>query len=92
MSKIAKVKPDDWRKQGQERYLSAVKLIPRNYYPYSSNWDHDHCEFCGTKFSFNEGYSKNGYSTEDGYYWICNQCFNDFQDEFNWEVEQKSTS
>lgn len=49
------MKPDDWRRQGQERFLKGVKLMYRNYYPYRSGLDHDHCEFCGRKFSLNEG-------------------------------------
>ena len=77
---------DDWRRQGQERYLSGVKLVPRNYAPYRLDWDHDHCEFCGARFSLNNGDLKTGYSTEDGYYWICNQCFKDFSHIFNWHV------
>ena len=75
---------DDWRIRDQERYLHEVKLVPKDYSPPSMEWDHDHCEFCGAKFSLNDGDLKNGYSTEDGYYWICNQCFNDFLHIFNW--------
>ena len=68
----------DWRRQGQEQYLFGVKLFFRDYHPYRSNWEHDHCEFCGVKFSLNKEGIQKGYSTEDGYHWICNQCFNDF--------------
>ena len=46
---------DDWRKQGQENYLKGVKLALKDYYPYRSEWDHDHCEFCGSQFSLKEG-------------------------------------
>ena len=77
---------DDWRIQGQEQYLHGVKLVLRNYSPPSAEWDHDHCAFCGAKFSLNDGDLKNGYSTEDGYHWVCNQCFNDFLHVFNWHV------
>ncbi|HBG42116.1 MAG TPA: hypothetical protein DDW85_12025 [Porphyromonadaceae bacterium] len=79
---------NDWRRQGQERYLKGVSLIFRDYYPYRQNWDHDHCEFCGAKFSLKEGDLHKGYSTKDGYHWICNKCFNDFKNEFKWELEQ----
>ena len=83
MSKIAS---DDWRRLGQEKYLMGVKLIFQNYFVYSSEWDHDHCAFCGVKFSMNEGDLHFGYSTTDSYHWICEKCFQDFKDEFNWEV------
>lgn len=48
-------KPNDWRRQGQSAYLTEVKLIFRDYQPFRLGWDHDHCEFCGTKLSLNEG-------------------------------------
>ncbi len=84
--------PDDWRRQGQERFLNSVKLIKREYYPFREGWDHDHCEFCGDKFSLHTSDLKEGYSTEDGYHWICNQCFNDFKEEYNWQLADSRSS
>lgn len=89
MIKIKKTEPNDWRRQGQEQFLKGVKLFLRNYRPYRSGWDHDHCEFCGAKFSLSKGDLKKGYSTKDGYHWICNNCFQDFKDEFEWDVEDE---
>lgn len=77
---------NDWRRQGQERYLMKVKLVPKEYHPHSTEWDHDHCEFCGAEFSLRDGDLKKGFSTEDNYRWICNDCFEDFKDEFCWMV------
>ena len=79
--------PNDWRRQGQEKYLKGSKLSLKGYSPFREGWEHDHCEFCGAKFSLNEEDIKEGYSTEDGYRWICIECFNDFKDEFFWQVE-----
>lgn len=84
---VNKPEANDWRRQGQERFLKGVKLIKRVYQPYRLGWEHDHCEFCGAKFSLQESDLKNGYSTVSGYNWVCEQCFNDFKDEFNWDVE-----
>ncbi len=81
---------DDWRRQGQERFLNKVKLIAKKYHPYRHDWEHDHCEFCGAKFSLREGDLKLGYSTQDGYHWICNECFIDFKDEFDWDVKKEA--
>lgn len=67
--------------------MNGIKLINKDYFPYRLGWDHDHCEFCGTKFSENEIDIKNGYTTEDGYRWICSNCFEDFKNEFNWIIE-----
>ena len=79
---------DDWRRQGQEKYLMGLKLILKSYNKYSPEWDHDHCEFCGSKFSLNESDLKKGYSSVDGYRWICIECFNDFKEEFYWQIDQ----
>ena len=90
MKKISKrnVPADnDWRRQGQENYLQGVKLVFKNYHPYRTGWDHDHCEFCGTKFSLADDNLQKGYTTESGYYWICLNCFMDFKLEYNWTVE-----
>jgi hypothetical protein len=76
----------DWRLQGQERYLTGAKLLRRKYALQSASWDHDHCEFCGAKFSLNEGDLHEGYVTLDGKHWICDGCFNDFRDRFGWDV------
>ena len=80
--------PDDWRRQGQERYLAGARLIAQTYRPYRPDWEHDHCEFCGAKLSLAEGDLKSGYSTEDSYHWVCAQCFLDFKEEFRWVVDE----
>ncbi|NNT73252.1 hypothetical protein HKT18_13590 [Flavobacterium sp. IMCC34852] len=78
---------DDWRRQGQEKYLKGIKLELRDYFLYGEGWEHDHCEFCNDKFSLNDVDLKKGYMSEDGYRWICIECFNDFKDEFSWQVK-----
>jgi hypothetical protein len=86
MNHTQQMNSNDWRMQGQELYLNHVTLVFRDYSPSQANWEHDHCEFCGTKFSLVGDDLKSGYSTEDGYYWICNQCFTDFLHIFHWHV------
>ena len=82
--------PDDWRRQGQERCLLGSKLIKHRYRAYRQGWDHDHCEFCWAKFSLEPGDLNAGYSTEDGYRWLCPDCYEDFRGEFNWSVDESS--
>ena len=81
---------DDWRLQGQERYLMGSTLILRAYRLNAKNpeWDHDHCEFCGKTFSLEDipDALKEGYATEDDYRWICSTCFLDFREDFKWQV------
>ena len=80
----------DWRLQGQERYLARAQLVRRTYRPprTSVDWDHDHCEFCGTKFMVEDvaDVLHEGYCTLDEYRWICETCFSDFRAQFLWEV------
>jgi hypothetical protein len=78
---------DDWRRQGQERFLKGRKWTLQSYHPYREGWDHDHCEFCGSKLSLAEGDLHRGYVTSDTYHWVCEPCFVDFQDEMGWTVE-----
>src|SRR5205823_10885246 len=44
--------PDDadWRLRGQEHYLQGATLVRKPYHARSEEWEHDHCEFCWTKF------------------------------------------
>ena len=75
----------DWRLQGQENYLFSKKLVFKNYSDRATNYEHDYCEFCGNKFSeLIPECLKSGYTTENNYHWICNKCFNDFKDKFEW--------
>jgi hypothetical protein len=84
---------DDWRLTGQERYLQGVSLQLARWKADRPGWDHDHCEFCWAKFGGQElpGALQVGYKTADGYRWICQNCFSDFQQRFGWRVEESST-
>jgi len=41
---------EDWRLRGQEDYLRGATLVRKRYKAWSEDWEHDHCEFCWTKF------------------------------------------
>ena len=73
---------------GQESYLFGVKLYWRKYKPYGETWDHDHCSFCSEKLMDVDepDVLRYGYSTEDQYHWICENCFEDFKERFCWDV------
>lgn len=86
------VEQHDWRLQGQERYMTGLAFRFAKYRKPSATWDHDHCEFCGTKF-MEEDYSEvlhEGYTTEDEYRWVCPQCFEDFKERFQWSMVENS--
>jgi len=81
---------EDWRLwRGQKGYLSGATLIWQSYKPNGPYNDHDHCEFCMTKFGKGINDLHQGYSTEDGEVWICSQCYSDFNSLFGWHLRQK---
>ena len=78
---------DDWRRQGQEKYLFGASLCLKKYSDRKTRTDHDHCEFCSAKFSdIIPGALTEGYTTRDDYRWICEQCFADFNNEFQFTL------
>jgi hypothetical protein len=44
------VAADDWRRAGQEKYLSGARLTWKRYQARSGNSEHEHCAFCWQKF------------------------------------------
>ncbi len=86
----------DWRLQGQEKYLQGVTLMRRTYRRYAKNpdWDHDHCVFCTATFMVEDipDVLHEGYATTNDYHWICETCFQDFEQMFGWRVVQPDES
>jgi hypothetical protein len=83
------ISDDDWRLQGQERYLQGRAMHRDRWTRPRPSWDHDHCEFCGARF-MEENLTDvvhYGYTTADRYYWVCEPCFRDFRARFGWTVE-----
>ena len=85
MDFVRRVDSDDWRRQGQERYLrgKAMRLLD---WPTVVTAEHDHCEFCCAKFSRRAADLHRGYTTDDHYYWVCEACFADFVEEMGWST------
>jgi hypothetical protein len=83
------VDENDWRLQGQEKYLSGVALHWKKWKKPREDWDHDHCAFCKAKFMEEKGPDilNEGYTTTDDYHWVCKTCFDDFKDMFHWVVQ-----
>jgi hypothetical protein len=77
------IEKDDWRLVNQWDYLSNKNLYRKKYVQTSETWDHDHCKFCHETISDPTKYY---YCTEDEYYWICEECYNDFKNMFNWHL------
>ncbi len=90
---------DDWRLQGQGRYLTGAHFRRKPYTTRSQRREHDHCEFCWDKFAeenlipgaLQEGWPLVG-STDfpDDNRWICPPCFEDFRDRLELVGEESS--
>lgn len=76
---------DDWRITNQKSYLKDKTLIHTEDILIMKS-DHEHCAFCFDKFGEYPDCLQKGYCTEDLYYWICEECFEDFKEQFNWTV------
>ena len=78
----------DWRNRGQESYLFQTILHRAAYHAPSETWTHDHCEFCWATFSERGGEDlREGYTTSDSDYWICDECFDSLRDLFQWSTD-----
>lgn len=75
---------NDWRNRGQMKYLYGVTLYYKRFS--SKIREHDHCEFCFSKFSDYASDLHQGYATENNYYWVCEECFNDLKILFKWKL------
>lgn len=76
----------DWRLNGQMRYLNNAVLKRICFIPSVDELYHKHCAFCWDKFSDEPGTLKFGYSTLDNKHWICEVCYKDFKELFNWSI------
>jgi hypothetical protein len=80
----------DWRRSGQEAYLQGAVFTFRVYVAPRPGWDHDHCEFCMAKFSpddLTSGWATPYEGETDNFRWVCQSCFEDFREEFEFRVE-----
>lgn len=84
------IEEDDWRLRGQEEYLQNKEFRFREFIPSGNGSLHTHCEFCWHKFmEYAEGVedcSQEGFCSSDDKYWVCEECFRDFKDKFNWKL------
>ena len=71
---------NDWRLTNQNLYLSGKQLMYGKFTAKVNN-DHSHCEFCWKKF-YDGDFC---YLTNDSYYTVCEDCYNDFKGKFGWK-------
>ena len=76
---------DDWRINNQMDYMFRARLLHTTFAE-SSRGDHEHCEFCFLMFSNAAEDLHVGYCTLDHYRWLCEGCFRDFKEPFQWSA------
>ena len=84
----------DWRLDGYNGNLNGKVFIFKKFVSSDKN-DHEHCEFCWKKITnlqnIEEEHVSEGYcffNTKTGQTnWICQECFNDFKNEFNFKIK-----
>jgi transposase-like protein len=61
------------------------KLSLKSFIPTSK--DHEHCVFCWKKImaDHSKDIHREAYTTQDEQHWVCKNCYNDFNDMFNWK-------
>lgn len=91
LGRLKMIEQDDWRLGPQMDYLFRAHLQKKRFQATPRN-DHEHCEFCWAKFSEYPDDLHEGYFTIAGVNflqarWICETCFDDFKEMFEWTVE-----
>ena len=76
----------DWRLNNQLNYL-LNKTLKKVKFVESTTKDHEHCSFCWEKFGDADNLLQIGYCTEDKQHWVCEQCFEDFKEKFQWIIK-----
>jgi hypothetical protein len=89
---------------GQERFLQGAAFRHKPYRAWRQGWEHDHCAFCTREFveqgapsddtaAQTAGYAALGRGPlgEDDYHWVCDDCFGDFRQRFEWNVVESET-
>jgi hypothetical protein len=84
--------PEDWRLSFLGRYMEGATFFRAAYTQPSKEWDHDHCMGCWAKFAepgYPEQVLHEGYNTDDGPWWLCEACFQDFRERFGWKLREE---
>jgi len=49
---------------------------------------HRHCDFCTKEITI--VMQEECYCTDDGYGWICEKCYNDLKENFEWKIDENA--
>ena len=89
--------PEFWKVAYREKneFYQNIKKDAESYVKETNKWHellegeniqrfwHEHCELCGEKAMTDMNCTF--YVTDDLRYWICEECFHDFKEQFHWQ-------
>ena len=94
---LKEVVEEDWRlSQGNFDFIKN-HVFKNQYFKSNKYNDHDHCNFCWKKITdleIDEEHDAFGYVTLNAHgqeEWVCEKCFNDFKERFNFKVEDNNS-
>lgn len=79
----------EWRLVNENKHLMKEHFIHTTFQP-TEECDHVHCAFCWAKFGAERNWLRTGYYTLGKHRWVCEQCFQDFRNQFGWVVDCES--
>ena len=80
---------DDWRLIDEHTELIGLPLQHRTFDRTICIEDYDECSFCYAQFDKDDAYRpKKAYYCAEKHCWICEKCFDDFNEHFHWKVEE----
>lgn len=79
---------EDWRIMGQEGYLKDKKLQHMKFNRAMCTEDNDQCDFCYSLLDGDNQDASYAYFEPITKSWICERCYKDFKDHFNWITEE----
>ena len=77
---------EDWRYDTGVTHWDVGDTVKHARWSGTEKWDHDHCTFCWKDFSNSPDGQHEGYCDPEEYCWICEECFNDFKELFEFKV------
>src|SRR4051812_40386643 len=91
------VPDEDYRLESIRQWHEGKTWHHAQYKQPSPTWDHDHCILCWRRLAEpTAGFSDaqyDGYTDEEDYHWMCNQCFSDLfeqlKDRLQWTLREQ---
>ena len=68
-------------------YLENLKFTKTKFKADGSN-DHEHCDLCWVKISEYPDDIHEAYSSNQGQFWVCPECYEKYHESYHWSLIQ----